>query len=181
MDKSESVDRYLELVFRYQDDVNRIIVNAVSEHYTAEELTQIVMVKAWKSFETLRHPERSKAWVKAITRNVIREYMRKKKVYLSMADRRVFSDLEKQELRSIEIDILEAVVKKEDFDRVIEALDMLDPNTADIIRKYIIGGATLKEVAISKNMNYGTVREYYTRGMRRLRKIYFDLEKGGRR
>ena len=181
MDKSESVDRYLELVFRYQDDVNRIIVNAVSEHYTAEELTQIVMIKAWKSFGTLHHPERSKAWVKAITRNVIREYMRKKKVYLSMADRRVFSDLEKKELRSIEIDILEAIVKKEDFDRVMEALDILDPNTADIIRKYIIGGATLKEVAISKNMNYGTVREYYTRGMRKLRKIYFDLEKGGRR
>ena len=180
MDRNELVDRYLEQIFRYQDDVYRIIINVVNEHYTAEELTQTVMVKAWKSFETLRHPERSKAWVKAITRNVIREYMRKKKVYISMADRRVFSEMEQLEIRSIEIDILEAIVKQEEFDRVMKALDMLDEKTADIIRKYIIGGATLKEVAKSKHMNYGTVREYYTRGMRKLRTIYFDLEKGGR-
>lgn len=180
MDKTSPVDRYLEQVFKYQDDVYRIIINVVNEHYMAEELTQIVMVKAWKSFGTLRSPDRSKAWVKAITRNVLREYMRKKKVYISMADRRVFNEMERREMRSIELDILEAVVKNEDFARVMTALDMVDENMADIIRKYIIGGATLKEIADYKKMNYGTVREYYRRGMRKLRAIYFDLEKGGK-
>ena len=180
MNKTSPVDRYLEQVFTYQDDVYRIIINVVNEHYMAEELTQIVMVKAWKSFETLRSPDRSKAWVKAITRNVLREYMRKKKVYISMADRRVFNEMERREMRSIELDILEAVVKNEDFARVMTALDMVDETMADIIRKYIIGGATLKEIADYKNMNYGTVREYYRRGMRKLRAIYFDLEKGGK-
>ena len=88
--------------------------------------------------------------------------------------------MERREMRSIELDILEAVVKNEDFARVMTALDMVDETMADIIRKYIIGGATLKEIADYKNMNYGTVREYYRRGMRKLRAIYFDLEKGGK-
>ena len=180
MSKNESIDRYLNLIFRYQDDIYRIIVNVVREHYLAEELTQVVMVKAWNSFHTLRRPESSKAWVKAITKNVIREYMRKKRVYLSIADRRVFSEMEAKELRNIESDILDAIVRKEDVNRVFKALELVDDRYSNIIRYNLIGGFSLKEVAAIVDMIYGTVRSYYSKGMRMLRDIYIELEKGGR-
>ncbi len=180
MSKNESIDQYLKYVFRYQDDVYRIIVNVVRDHYLAEELTQVVMVKAWNSFHTLRRTESSKAWVKAITKNVIREYMRKKRVYLSIADRRMFSEMEAKELRNIEGSLLDAIVRKEDVSRVFEALELLDERYSHIIRYNLIGGFSLKEVAAIMNMNYGTVRSYYSKGMRLLRDLYIELEKGGR-
>ena len=180
MSKNDSIDRYLELVFRYQNDIYLIIRNVVREHYLAEELTQVVMAKAWNSFHTLKKPESSKAWVKAITKNVIREYMRNKSVYLSIADRRVFNDMELKELRNIEDDILDAIVTKEDVDRVFKALELLDNRYSHIIRYNLIGGFSLKEVAAIMHMNYGTVRSYYSKGMRMLRDIYYELEKGGR-
>lgn len=180
MSKNESIEQYLNYVFRYQNDVYRIIINVVHEHYLAEELTQVVMVKAWNSFHTLHTLDSSKSWVKAITRNVICEYMRKKKVFFSRTDRRVFSDMKAKELRNIEVDILDAIVEKEDISRVFKALDILETKYSQIIRYHLIGGITLKEVSGILNMNYGTVRCYYSKGMRLLRDIYFELENGGK-
>lgn len=179
MKSDELRQRYLDQVFRYHKDMYRIIMNVVKDHHTAEDLAQIVVIKAWKSFDTLREPEKSKAWVKSITSNVIKEYMRKKKVYLNRTDRRVFSDIEQMELRAIEIDIFEAIEKKERIGIVFRGLDLLDTRYSDIIRMHIIGGFSHKEIAGIRHMKPGTVRAYYSKGMRKLRDICEQLEKGG--
>lgn len=178
MNNDELRQRYLEHVFRYYNDIYRIIFNVVQNHHTAEDLTQIVMVKAWDSFRTLREPEKSKAWVKAITRNVLREYMRKKKLYITRAGRRTFSELEEMELRSIEIDIIEAIERREQIGFIFRGLEILDPRYSDIIRMHIIGNLDHKEIARIRHMKHGTVRAYYSKGMRMLRDICEKLEKG---
>jgi RNA polymerase sigma-70 factor (ECF subfamily) len=180
MSKNESIEQYLNHVFRYYNDVYRIIISVVCEHYLAEELTQVVMVKAWNGFHNLRNPESSKAWLKMITRNVIREYMRKKMVFLSISDRKVFIEMETKELQNIEYDILDAIVKKEAIERVFKALNSLETVYSEIIRYHVMGGFSLKDVADILKMNYGTVRCYYSKGMKLLRDIYYKLEEEDR-
>ena len=178
MNNDELRQYFMEQVFIYYNDVYRIIFNVVKHHHNAEDMTQIVMVKAWGSFESLREPDKSKAWIKAITRNVLREYMRKKKMYICRSDRKFFSELEKLELKTIEIDILETIEKKERIGIVFRGLDLLDERYSDIIWMHIIGDLGHKEIAGIKRMKHGTVRAYYSRGMGMLQNICNKLENG---
>lgn len=181
MSNSAQVQRYLDLVYKYKDDIYRIIYNVIDDHYIAEELTQIVLINAWKGFGSLKNPAKSKAWVKAITRNAIREYMRKKKIYLSLTERKFITDIEEIDtLASIEKDILEAIVEREDIKRVLTALNSMDEKYRMVIKEHLIGHITLKDIAEVHGMNPGSVRVIYSRGMKLLREAYMKLEKGDR-
>ena len=132
----------------YKDDVYRIIFSVIEDHHTAEDLTQTVMERAWKGFHQLRCAQRSKKWVKAITRNTLREYMRKKKTYLKHVDIRFIADIEESgELRSIEEDILDAMILKEDKARMREAMKTLHPTIQQIIKEHLLGQVKLKIIA----------------------------------
>ena len=174
--------KFEEQVSIYEDDVYRIIVSVIGNHHTAQDLSQTVMERAWKGFHQLRSPKRSKKWVKAITRNTLREYMRKKKSYLSHVDVQFIADIEKSgELKAIEADILDAIIRKEDKERVNTAMSTLHPTLQKIIREHLLGEIKLKEVAKYHAMNYGTVRSYYSKGMKLLKDAYAKLEKGEKR
>jgi len=174
--------KFEEQVSIYEDDVYRIIFSVIGNHHTAQDLSQTVMERAWKGFHQLRSPKRSKKWVKAITRNTIREYMRRKKSYLSHVDIQFIADIEKSgELKAIEADMLDAIITEEDKKRVSEALKTLHPTLQKIIREHLLGEVKLKVIAKHHEMNYGTVRAYYSKGMKLLQEAYARLEKGENR
>ena len=89
-------------------------------------------------------------------------------------------EMETKELQNIEYDILDAIVKKEAIERVFKALNSLETVYSEIIRYHVMGGFSLKDVADILKMNYGTVRCYYSKGMKLLRDIYYKLEEEDR-
>ena len=180
MKQDELKETYINIIYVYKDDIYRIIFNVVEEHYTAEDLTQTVMANAWRSFLTLKDYSKSKAWLKAITRNVLREYMRKKKVILSYEDRQLISDIHDESvMKRMEYDIIDLIVKKEKIKLVLTALDSLNEKYRKIIRERIFADIPLKEIADKYEMNYGSVRAFYSKGLRLLKEAYEKLEKGG--
>lgn len=181
MKENEKVSFYLDAIYVHKNDIYRIALNTVRNDYVAEELMQTVLMKAWKGLDSLKYPEKAWSWVKRITENTIRDYLRNKTIYLSQEDRSLFdSFVEVEELLGIERDIEYALVVKEDVARVFEALEYLDLRHQNIIRMHLIGNISLKEIAESSNANYGSVRVMYSRGMKKLREIYWELEKGGK-
>lgn len=50
----------------------------------------------------------------------------------------------------------------------------LDPQSSEIIKMCVLEGFDLKEIAEILEMNYNTVRQKYSRGMKKLRKIFKD-------
>ena len=50
----------------------------------------------------------------------------------------------------------------------------------EIIKERIFGDITLKEIAEKYNMNYGSVRAFYSKGLKLLKEAYEKLEKGGK-
>lgn len=177
---SEKVDSYMKNIYVYTKDVYSIIINVFNDESIAEELTQKVLFNAWKGFDTLLDINKSKAWVKAITRNVIREYMRKKPPYITADETEMANDLyNREELHEAEKDILDALVEKEAISMVSAALNSLDYEYQQIIREHLIGELSLKEIARRHNIKYGTLRVMYSRGVKMLRNAFHKLEKGG--
>ncbi len=180
MNRNRKVQRYLDLVYRYKDDVYRIIFNVVEEHYTAEEMTQNVLENAWKGFDQLREPDKSKSWINTITKNEICAFMKEKTEYLQMLD---YTDVDaiydSHNVQKKEQDILEIIVRREKISMIIKSVECLDEKYRYILRPRLFGNITLKEIAEIYGMNYGTVRVYYSRGVDLLREAYDKLEKGG--
>ena len=180
MKDSDKINLYLEHIYIYKDDVYKIIYSVIRNDFIADDLTQTVLLNAWKGLNTLRNVNKSKQWVKAITRNVIREYFRKKPKTIVVEQADIFMDIENQnDLHGIEQDILDAITTKEEYAILGKALRSLEPVYQTIIRQHIFGEITLKEIASQLDVKYGTARVLYSRGMRMLRDAYFELEKGG--
>lgn len=180
MKENEKVTFYLDTIYVYKDDVYRIILNVVRDHYVAEDLTQTVMVKAWYGIDSLKHPAKAKSWVRKITENTIRDYMRNKKISITQGDRDLIAGFVSiDELTDIEKDIEHALIVKEDVARVFYALSLLPSKYQEIIRMHLIANLSLKDIAEISNINYGTARVMYSRGMKLLRETYWELEKGG--
>lgn len=182
MNDSEKRQLYLDHIYIYKDDVYRIINNVFSDPYLVDELTQTVMINAWKGLESLRDVDRSKAWVKAITRNVIRGYMRSKREELSLEELEESGSTELNEkFYKAEKDVLDVVLANENSEMLGKALRSLDPQYQELIRKKAIGDITLKEIAIESGIKYGRVRATYIKALKALKAAYLDLMKGGGR
>lgn len=180
MKEDEKATFYLNTIYVYKDDIYRIMRNVVNDHYIAEDLTQTVMVKAWYGINSLKDPKSAKPWVKRIAENTIRDYIRNKTIHVPQGDRDLIASfVSLEELTDIEKDLEYALVVREDVERVFYALRTLAPKYQDIIRLHLIGNVSLKDIAESSKMNYGTVRVMYSRGMRYLREAYWEMEKGG--
>ncbi len=180
MRDSSKVNLYMEHIYIYKDDVYRIIKNVFGDDFVTDDLTQIVMMNAWKGLHNLKDVKKSKQWVKAITRNVIREHMKKRTEYFTVEELDLVNDIERhEEIHQIEKDILEIIMSKEEFSDMGAALRSLDPVYQTIIRQHVLGEIPLKEISRNIGINYGTVRVMYARGMRLLRDRYQKLVKGG--
>ena len=180
MNDSEKVNLYLECIYKYKDDVYRIIRNVFMDDQLSEDLTQIVMMNAWKSLHTLKDVKKSKAWLKAITRNVIRASMKKKNPVICVEENDLVNDIENNEaLQQLEKDIVDIIIVKEEYALIGQALRNLDPIYQMIIREHVVGEIPLKEIAVKNDIKYGTIRVMYSRGLRILKEEYLKLEKGG--
>ena len=79
MNGKEKKEFYLEYIYSLRMDVYRIIKSVIGDANVTEELTQIVLEKAWRSIESVRDKSKAKEWLKAITRNVLRDHFRREK------------------------------------------------------------------------------------------------------
>lgn len=178
--ENEKTDLFLNHIYIYKNDVFRIIYNVFFDKLLAEELTQVVMLNAWKGLHTLKDVKKSKAWVKTITRNVIREHMKKKTFEITVDEADIANDLEgHEELHKLEDDILDIVLKKENYAKLGEALERLDPELRMIVTKHVIGEVTLKDISKETGFKYGKMKEMYKRGIRQLKVEFMRLERGG--
>ena len=176
-ERRELFRKYIQV---YEKDIFRIIYNVFFDKYLADELTQEVMLNAWKGLHTLKDVKKSKAWVKTITRNVIREHMKKKSFDLTKEEADLANDFERhEEFHKAEDDILEIIVRQENAEKISLALKRIDPVYRMIITNHVIGEVTLKDISRNSGMSYSSVKDKYKLGLKHLRREYMRLERGG--
>lgn len=179
MDREQRLIFFMEKIYVLKDDIYRISISIVPNDKTAEDITQTVLEKAWKGLDTLRDIRKVEPWVKSILRNEIRNHLRIKKREDTHHHNTPVELVSDEELRHDEQGLIDLMLDMETRSYVLQALEMIDERYRRIIRLHLIADLSLKEIAEIEYLNYGSVRVLYSRGIKKLRELYFVLEKGG--
>src|SRR5450432_1062442 len=70
-------DAFGQIVARYQSLVCSLAFSATGSLSQSEDLAQETFVTAWKQLAGLREPEKLRAWLCGIARNIINNFLRK--------------------------------------------------------------------------------------------------------
>lgn len=173
MNGKEKKEFYLEYIYSLRMDVYRIIKSVIGDANVTEELTQIVLEKAWRSIESVRDKSKAKEWLKAITRNVLRDHFRREKresgnwanedpsavITIKMAD-------------YLEPDPLSIALEREAQSQALEAVSCLAERDGELIWKHLIQEIQLKDIAHEKGLKPANMRRIYAISLRNLKRVY---------
>ena len=132
-------DVFAVLVRRHLPAVMALAVSTTSSHADAEEISQEVLLRAFKHLGTLRDGSRFGCWVSMITKNVARRTLaqRRKRVELARAlsqtERAVAPDVEGRDTRRF----------------VCRQIADLDEPHRDVLMLYYFAGRSLPEAALT--------------------------------
>jgi len=154
---------YSILVQRYQSFVFTITLRYVKTREDAEEVSQDVFVKAYRSLADFKGTAKFSTWLYTITTTTCITFLRKKKLEIhSLDNERVFevADNVDSGMRANQIE------QKSKVNMVNEAIKMLSPDDAQIITLFYKGEQTLDEIALilGKEPNAVKVQLHRARG-----------------
>lgn len=148
-----------ELVNKYSKMVFQIAYQNCFIKSNAEDITQEVIIKAWRNLEKLKTEEHLKAWLIRVTINTSidnnRYYKNKKETELNENDNFYF---------------------EKEYYGILEELKRLKPINRNIIYLYYYQGYKTKEISKILKININTVSTNLARAKKELQNI---LEEGG--
>ncbi len=99
-----------DFVFYYREYIYTIVIRMNVKHYDADDITQRVLIKLWKTLPKFEYePEkgRFRGWLCRITGNEVKDYLRKKKRSLTVAEedtpKEVAENVQKMSIPEIEV------------------------------------------------------------------------------
>lgn len=149
-------DRYGRLVFS-------MALRIVGDRGAAEEITQDVFVRCWRSSDRYRPSQGSLAsWLLSIAHNRSIDELRSRR---GKDARREVSDEDRQPQAALDAGFDEALLR----DDVRQALATLPPAQREVIELVFWGGLTRREIAERLDLPLGTVHTRLRLGMDKLR------------
>lgn len=161
---------YEQLVARHQDAVCGVAYAMAGDLPLSEEVAQDAFVTAWKSLQDLREPNKFRAWICGIARNLARKAIHRK-----------------QRSKDIEMGVEapnalkapeEVVVSQEEETIVWDALEALPENYREPLVLYYRNGESVAEVAQALDITDDAVKQRLSRGRDLLRHQVSNLVVG---
>lgn len=154
------------------------ILSSVSDHFTAQDLTQDVFEAAYKKLYQLKDRDKVKSWIWAIAANKVRAWYKEKKkrawIFASEDELWDFGNA-----TSVDpFDIAELLEQEEQKRHLEIALWYLDPQVREILSMNILLEIPLPRIAEDMGINYNTLRNWKGRYLKRLRAKMEELEGG---
>ena len=162
---------FKEIIKNNQNAVRSIIKRITNEHN--EDLEQEVYCKVWKNSEKYEEKGNFSAWIKTITANVSKDYLKssyKKLSDNSTSDENVISFI-KDKTQSPEQKIIQTERQK----RISEAINKLKPKFKEVVMLYEIEDNTYEEISKKLNCPIGTVKSRLYNAKQELAKELEDL------
>lgn len=164
-----------EVVERYGPQVYRLAYRLTGDHHDAEDLTQDVFVRVFRSLDTYR-PGTFDGWLHRITTNLFLDRARRsQRLRLDH-----LGDGLAARLRTSAPDPHEVFERTHLDDDIQAALDSLAPQYRAAVVLCDIEGLTYEEVADVLGVKLGTVRSRIHRGRARLRELLAHREPAAR-
>jgi len=167
---------FAQLVERYQNYVFTLVLRFTDSREDAEEISQDIFVKAYRSLADFRGESKFSTWLYTIVRTSCITFLRKKKLDITSIDNeRIFLQLENQEsgfkANTIEQKSRHAMVSK--------AILLLSPDDAQLITLFYKGEQSLEEIGKVMGLEPNTVKVKLHRARHRLKEKmekYFSHE-----
>jgi len=167
---------FAALVERYQNYVFTLVLRFTDNREDAEELSQDIFVKAYRSLADFRGESKFSTWLYTIVRTSCITFLRKKKLETTSIDNeKTFVQLENREsgfkANQVEIKSRQAMVN--------QAIALLSPDDAQIITLFYKGEQMLEEIGAIIGAEPNTVKVKLHRARQRLKdkmEKYFSHE-----
>jgi len=167
---------FATLVDRYKNYVFTLILRFTDNREDAEELSQDIFVKAYRSLSDFRGESKFSTWLYTIVRTTCITFLRKKKLdTTSLDNEKTFLQVENRE-SGFRANQMESKSKQA---MVNEAINLLSPNDAQLITLFYKGEQSLEEIGRIIGADPNTVKVKLHRARQRLREKmekYFSHE-----
>lgn len=164
------------LVEKYKDYVFTLVLRFIQNREDAEEITQDVFVKSYRSLADFRGDSKFSTWLFTITRTTCLSYLRKKKLdTISLDNERTGVQITNKE-SSFASNGIEQKSKNAMLNR---AIAMLSPDDAQVISLFYKGDQSLEEIGKIMRLDANNVKVKLYRARQRLKdkmEKYFSHE-----
>ncbi len=160
--KAGDEEAYLKIVEDYKDRIFRLALGIIKNRQEAEDITQEVFIRVFKSIGNFKSRSLLKTWIFRIAVNVSRNFLKKKKVTLSL------DDIELEDNNQYPLERLEYREKLEGFMQAIGSLPFKQ-QTVTILR--VQQDLDFKEIARIMKCTVGGARAHYFQALKKLRKL----------
>lgn len=146
------------------DAIFRFIYYRTNHQQTAEDLTEEVFLKAYRSLATLKGGTGTlRGWLYSIARNTIIDHYRKAKETINL------DALE--ELPSYEDSVVDRLEASDDTVALLETLKKLSSEQQTILKLRFFENLSITEIATTLNKSEGNIRIIQHRGLQQLKKL----------
>lgn len=157
---------YAELVDRYKAFVFTIVLRYISSREDAEEVSQDIFIKAFRSLADFKGASKFSTWLYTITTTSCLTFLRKKKLDVqSLDNEKVFAAADTIDSGTT----ANQVEQKSRVAMVNEAIRMLSPDDAQIITLFYKGEQSLEEIAAILGKEQNAVKVQLHRARTRLK------------
>jgi RNA polymerase sigma-70 factor (ECF subfamily) len=140
--KSGDIQAFAAIVSNYKEMVFTIIMKIVQNREDAEDITQEVFIKVFKSLEKFKEESEFSTWLYRIAYNTTLSELRKKKLFFTpfedelISENKLFTDDKEAEEKEIKLQYLEKSLKKLPPDEIfLVTLHYLDEKSIEEISK----------------------------------------------
>jgi len=167
---------FAQLVERYQNYVFTLVFRMLESREDAEEVSQDIFVKAYRSLADFRGDSKFSTWLYTIVRTSCITFLRKKKLDTTSIDNeKTYIQVENRE-SGFKANLIE---QKSRHAMVNEAIKMLSPDDAQVITLFYKGEQSLDEMGNILGLEPNTVKVKLHRARARLKEKmekYFSHE-----
>lgn len=167
--KAGDYNAFAHIVRRYQKMLFSIVCKIVPNEADAEDITQEVFIKVFKSLDRFREESKFSTWLYQVAYNTaISEVRKKKKEFLSTDDH--LANVPDEDIA----DTVDEISTEEQLTMLDEVINKLPPDDAMLISLYYLDNQSMQDIAQITSLSVSNVKVK----LFRIRKIMnFELNK----
>jgi len=159
-----------QLVELFQGPIFRMVYYRTRSRMDAEDLTQEVFVKAFRSLSKLRDPERFRTWLFRMAVNRMTDFYRKKRLLAIFQTREHDSEADSKDVeRQQDPSALDDVIKEEFWKHVTSFSDNLSRREKEVFFLRFMDHLSIRETAQVLDKSESAVKTHLYRGLKKFK------------
>jgi RNA polymerase sigma-70 factor (ECF subfamily) len=159
------------LVYKYTTPIYNFTARYIGYGSEAEDLTQEIFIKIWKSLKKFDLNKKFKPWIFRIARNAIFDYLRKKKVAPIIESIDNYNNEETVKVVDISQTVLEKIISTEGAVVVRQAVDKLPEIYRVVLDLHYINEFKLVEIGEILGESINTIKSRHRRALIQLKNL----------